>query len=79
MMVHEVCGISAEDADRIEMSIREAICGRSMTEANDIILKTILESEYFFKEAVYMAFVYGSIVGMIVGQEIQQQEIKGVE
>ncbi len=50
-----------------------------MTEANDIILKTILESEYFFKEAVYMAFVYGSIVGMFVGQEIQQQEIKGVE
>lgn len=79
MMAHEACGISAGDADRIEMSIREAICGRSMTEANDIILKTILESEYFFKEAVYMAFVYGSIIGMFVGHKIQQQEIKGVE
>ena len=77
MLVHELCGISEENADRIEMAIRGGIEGRCMNDANDIILKTILESEDFFKEAIYMAFVYGSISGMFTKENIHQAEIDG--
>lgn len=48
-----------------------------MNDANDIVLKTILESEYFFKEAIYMAFVYGFISGMFTKENIHQAEIDG--
>lgn len=63
MLVHELCGITDEDANRIEMSVINAIGGRSQCDANGIVLKTILESEDCFKEAVYMAFTYGFAVG----------------
>ena len=77
MLVHELCGISEENADRIEMAIRGGIEGRCMNDANDIILKTILESEDFFKEAIYMAFAYGFISGVHIQEIIQQSEIDG--
>lgn len=77
MLVHELCGISEENADRIEMAIRDAINGRCMNDANDIVLKTILESEDCFKEAIYMAFAYGFISGMFTKENIHQAEIDG--
>jgi hypothetical protein len=79
MLVHELCEISSEDADRIEMSVKTAITGKSMGDANDIVLKTILESEDCFKEAIYMAFAYGFISGVHIQEIIQQSEMKGVE
>lgn len=77
MLVHELCGISEENADRIEMAIRDAIHGRCMNDANDVVLKTILESEYFFKEAIYMAFAYGFVSGMFTKENMHQAEIDG--
>lgn len=79
MLVHELCEISSEDADRIEMSVKTAITGKSMGDANDIVLKTILESEDCFKEAIYMAFTYGFVSGMFIQENIQKSDIEGVE
>jgi hypothetical protein len=79
MLVHELCGISEENADRIEMIVRDAIKGRRMDDANDIVLKTILGSEDCFKEAIYMAFAYGFVSGMFIQENIQKSDIDGVE
>ena len=66
MMAYEICGLTEEEADAMEMKLRRTISGKPMDETNGLILGTLCKEEHANPQALYTVYCYGFLVGMRV-------------
>ena len=64
MMAYEICGLTEEEADAMEMKLRWTISGKPMDETNGLILGTLCKEEHANPQALYTVYCYGFLVSI---------------
>ena len=77
MMAYEICGLTEEEADAVEMELRRTISGKRMDETNGLILDPLCKEKHANPQALYMVYCYGLLTGMMVNEQMFMDKIIG--
>ena len=77
MMVYEICGLTEEEADATEMVLRRKISGKPMGATTGLIFDPLCKEEHANPQALYTAYYYGLLTGMMVNEQMFMDRIMG--
>jgi len=79
MMVYEICGLTEEEADTTEMVLRRKMSGKRIGETTGLIFDQLCKEEHANPKALYTAYCYGILAGMMIGKQQLIGEMMGAE
>ena len=77
MMAYEICGLTEEEADAVEMELRRKISGKRIGETNGLILDPLCKEKHANPQVLYMVYCYGLLTGMMVKEQMFMEKIIG--
>lgn len=71
MQMYELCGLTEEEAEEEEKTLKKCMNGEKISDANDKVMEMLNGREQTMKRSIYGAYIYGVMTGLY----IQKQEM----
>lgn len=73
MQMYELCGLTEEEAEEEEKTLKKYITGEKISDANDKVMEVLNGREQTMKRSIYGAYIYGVMTGLYI-QKIEMLE-----
>lgn len=67
--MYELCGLTEEEATEEEKIIKAYVNGRTISDANDKVMKVLNGGEQTMKRSIYGAYIYGVMTGSCIREQ----------
>jgi hypothetical protein len=69
MQMYELCGLTEEEAEEEEKTLKKYIEGEKIVDANDKVMEVLNGREQPTKRSIYGAYVYGVMTGLYIQKQ----------
>ena len=69
MQMYELCGLTEEEAEEEEKTLKKYIKGEKISDANDKVMEVLNGGEQTMKRSIYGAYIYGVITGSCIREQ----------
>ena len=73
MQMYELCGLTEEEAEEEEKTLKKYISGEKISDANDKVMEVLNGREQTMKRSIYGAYIYGVMTGLYM-QKLEMLE-----
>lgn len=71
--MYELCGLTEEEAEEEEKTLKKYISGEKISDANDKVMEVLNGREQTMKRSIYGAYIYGVMTGLYM-QKLEMLE-----
>ena len=72
--MYELCGLTEEEAEEEEKTLKKYITGEKISDANDKVMEVLNGREQTMKRSIYGAYIYGVITGSCIREQEMLEE-----